>query len=28
MPDVDLEHLRFGEKIGVDLVALSVLARR
>ena len=27
VPDEDLEHLRFGEKIGVDLVALSFVRR-
>jgi pyruvate kinase len=27
VPDEDLEHIRFGEKIGVDLVALSFVRR-
>jgi pyruvate kinase len=27
VPEVDPEHLRFGEKIGVDLVALSFVRR-
>jgi pyruvate kinase len=27
VPDADLEHVRFGEKIGVDLVALSFVRR-
>jgi pyruvate kinase len=27
VPDVDLEHLRFGERLGVDLVALSFVRR-